>query len=131
MIEIVGPFNSGAAAGSAGSALSDQDSPVHVAGLVEAVYVQYNPAYPDNPPATTDITISTKGANGAAPSLALLSLANGNTDGWFFPRAAIHDQDGAAIAAEYDKLPVYDLVNVAIAGADEGNHVDVWLMVQR
>ena len=86
MIELIGPFNSGDAVGSLGSALSNQDSAAHVAGLLEAVFLRYNPDYPDNPPGTTKVTITTKGANGSPPTRTILTLDNANTDGWFQPR---------------------------------------------
>lgn len=130
MVQLVGPFNSGDAVGGDGSATANQDTPMIFAGLLEAVYVKYNPPYPDNPPGTTKITISTKGANGAAPSLTLLSVDNAGTDGWFLPRTGIHAAStGATIADLYDKLPIYDLVNVKIEEANADNNVDVWLLV--
>jgi hypothetical protein len=121
----MGPFNSGAAVGANGAAISSQDSPVVLAGLVEAIYVKYN----DAPPGTTKVTIKTKGANGAAPALTLFSLDNANTDGWFFPRAGIHSTAGATIADLYDKVPIFDILNVEINEANGGDHVDVWFLV--
>jgi hypothetical protein len=129
MIELIGPFNSGDAVGSSGSALSNQDSTAHVAGLLEAVFVRYNPDYPDNPPGTTKVTITTKGANGSPPTRTILILDNANTDGWFQPRSAIHNGSGAAISDLYDKIPLYDFVNVAIEETNADNNVDVWFLV--
>ncbi len=128
-METIGPFNSGNAVGSAGNAVADQDSPVRIQGMLEGLYVKYNPAYPDNPPSTTKVTITTKGANGAAPSLTLLTLDGANTDGWFFPRVLIHDTAGVASTTLYDRLPIDDVINVAIESADEDNNVDVYLAV--
>ena len=100
-----------------------------IRGKLDALFVKYGPDYPDAPPSTTTVTITTKGANGAAPSLTLLTLDSNNTDGWYFPRAAIHDSTGAEIADLYDTMPIYDVVNIAIEDADEGSNVDVWFLV--
>ncbi len=129
MTELIGPLNSGAAVGSAGSALSNQDSPAIIAGRVQAVYVKYNPAYPANPPDTAKVIIATKGTNNAAPSLTILTLDGANTDGWFLVRKAICDPTGSAVANLYDEMPIYDLVNVSIDLVDTGHNVDVWLLV--
>ena len=118
---IVGPINSGDAAGSAGSATSNNDGPV-VRGGIYAVYVRYN----DSPPAaTTDVIISTAG--NSAPSYDILTLTNAATDGLFFPRTEADDNAGSAQTAVDQMYPVHDNVNVKIQGANAGDSVDVWL----
>jgi len=128
-MNIVGPYNSGVAAGSAGSATANTDYSTKVSGIVKAVYIDYKGT---SPPATTDVTIRTKGTNPAAPSQTILKAENINTDGWFYPRAQVHlNTTGAAISAVYnDGMPINDSLNILIAQADPDNNVDVWLMVE-
>lgn len=124
-MSLVGPFNSGTAAGSAGSATANQDTPIVVEGLVVGIYIRYN----DSPPAgTTDVTIKTKGSN--PPSYNLLVLTNAATDGYFPVRKQAVDPTGTAITGVYDLLFVHDVLNIAIAQANAGDSVDVWLFVE-
>lgn len=128
-MNIVGPFNSGIAAGGAGVATANADISTKVEGTVVAVYVSYKGT---TPPSTTDVTITTKGSNPSAPSLTILNVANNNANGWFFPRAQVHlNTTGAAITGVYTEgIPINDVLNVAIAQANNDNNADVWLMVE-
>lgn len=101
-------------AGSAGSATGSATTRP-VTGLLLGVYVDYV-----TQPATTDVTIATAGST--APALTLLTLADKNTDGWFFPRRAIHDTAGAA-QTQYDIAPVADAITVSVAQGDPGSVV--------
>ncbi len=126
-LQIVGPFNSGPAVGGAGAATSNTDTPIPLAGRVVAVCVRYN----DSPPAgTTDIAIVTKGTN--APPVTILTIANAATDGWFYPRPQIYTTAGALIASQYDErgVPIADYVNNKIDGADAGDNIDVWYLLE-
>lgn len=120
---IVGPLNSGAAAGTAGSATANTDHGL-VRGGIYGIYVKYN----DSPPAaTTDVVISTTGDN--APSYDILTLTNAATDGLFLPRTVAHDLTGTAQTTYNEIMPVHDGINVKIAGANSGDSVDVYLYV--
>jgi hypothetical protein len=122
---IVGPFNSGVASGSSGSATANADTPIVITGLITGAYVRYN----DSPPAgTTDVTIKTKGTN--APSYNILVLTNAATDGLFIPRKQAVDPTGAAITGANEVIPVDDYLNIAIAQANANDSVDVWLYVE-
>ena len=123
---LAGPFSSGIAAGSAGTATANLDSTNRLNGKVVGIYVLYN----DSPPAgTTDVVIKTKGTSPAPPTYNLLSLANAATDGWFYPQIQVHTVAGSLISAEYTSLLVHDLINVSIAGADAADSVTVWLLL--
>lgn len=125
-MKLVGPINSGVAAGGAGTATANASTSHIVSGRVVGIYVKYN----DSPPAaTTDVTVKTLGTSPAPPTYNLLVLTDGATDGWKYPQVQIHDTTGSAIAAEYTPLLVHDLVNVTIAQANNGDSVDVWLLV--
>lgn len=128
-MNIVGPYNSGVAAGSAGAATANTDYSTKVNGKVTAVYIDYKGTVP---PATIDVTITTKGTAPSAPPLTILKATNINTDGWFFPRGQVHlNTSGAAISAMYnDGMPINDSLNILIAEADADNNVDVWLLVE-
>ena len=121
---IIGPFNSGIAAGGAGVATANLDTR-RITGIVRAMYVRYN----DAPPAgTTDIVIKTKGDS--APSYNLLAIANAATDGIFHPCKQAVDQAGAVVAGVFESLPVDDALNVAIAQANNGDSIDIWLYLE-
>ena len=125
-MNLVGPINTGVAAGGAGTATANASTTQMVSGRVAGIYVRYN----DSPPAgTTDVTVKTVGTSPAAPSYNFLVLTNAATDGWFYPQAQIHDTSGAAIAGEYTPLLVHDYINVTVAQANNGDSVDVWLLV--
>lgn len=130
-MKLIGPINSGAAAGNDGSATSTGTTTAPVVGRVYGVYVKYN----HSPPAgTTDVTIATDGTSPAAPALTLLTITDAATSGWFYPRVQVHTT--AAAAATYDgtrpllePAPVHDLIDVTIAQANALDNVDVWLLV--
>lgn len=130
MINYVGPLNSGVAAGSNGSATNNTTTAQVITGRVLGVYVRYN----DSPPAgTTTATIAT--ANSTYPAQTILSIVNAATSGWFFPRVALHSNAGAAVTYDgtrpiYDAQPVSDNLKVTISGANAGDSIDVWLMVE-
>lgn len=130
-MRVVGPIYSGAAAGAAGSATSNATTSTVIAGKVYGVYLDYL----DSPPAATcDVTVATSGV--AHPAVAILSIANAATDGWWYPRAATHSTAGAAAlyagggTAVNDLLPIADTVKVTIAQADAGDGVNVWLLME-
>lgn len=129
-ISYVGPINSGAAAGSNGSATASTTTGTQISGRVLGVYIKYN----DSPPAgTTTATIAT--ANSTYPAQTVLSVVNSATSGWFFPRVAACTNAGAAITYDgtrpiYDAQPIHDNVKVTISGANAADNIDVWLMLE-
>ena len=125
MISIKGPINSGAAAGSAGSATNNADSTSQVVGKIVGLYIRYN----DSPPAgTTDVTIATKG--NSAPAYTILKISNAATNGYFVPRHATVSNAGAGNTADYADYAVNDVVNVLIEGANASDSADVWLFIE-
>lgn len=130
-MRMLGPLNSGVAAGNNGAATANADTGVVISGRVVAIGV----AYLDSPPAaSTDVVVATKGANG--PAQTLLTLTNAATDGWFYPRVGTVSTAGAAMlyagggAAVGDFLAIHDVVNVKIDGANAGDSVNVWLLME-
>jgi hypothetical protein len=123
--QLAGPFNSGSSTGGAGVSTANADTPQVLSGLVVGVYIRYNGA----PPAgTTDAIIATTG--GSAPAVTILTLTNAATDGWFYPRINIHNTSGSSQAAVWDYIPIDDLVNVKIQGANDADSIDCWLMLE-
>lgn len=123
---LLGPLSSGSSTGGAGTSTANSTTAIVASGLVAAIYVKYN----DSPPAgTTDVTVTTLGTSPSVPALTLLSIANAATDGWFFPRALEHlNSDGSALTT-HTYMPLQDKVKVTIAGANDGDSVDVWLVL--
>lgn len=113
--------------GSAGSATGSSQTRLPVNGKIAAVYVDYT-----SQPATTDLTLKTAGNN--SPAQTILSLTNANTDGWFYPRAALHKNDGTALSYDgtnpvTDEFPVDDYLTVTVTQGNAGS-VDVWVLVK-
>ena len=126
-MKLLGPINTGVAAGGAGVATNNGTTTTKIEGLLIGVYVKYN----DSPPAgTTDVVVKTVGTSPDAPTNTFLTLTNAATDGWFYPRINVHNTSGSAQAAVWDYVPLYDFVNVAIAGANNSDSADVWLLVE-
>lgn len=125
-MRLYGPINSGVASGGAGTATANADSGVALTGKLNAVVVRYN----DTPPGTTDVIVRTKGTN--APQMTFLTLTNANTDGVFRPRAIPHDVVGAALSTLTIAEPMAfsDQVNVSIAQANNGDSIDIWLLIE-
>lgn len=124
MIRVLGPVNSGITTGGAGASTNNADT-IRMNGLFYGAYVRYN----DTPPATTDVIVKTKG--NAAPSITFLTLTDKNTSGWFFPRMIPHDLVGVALAALVvaEPIPFDDQINISIAQANDGDSLDVWLLI--
>ena len=126
-MRLIGPINTGQTAGGAGVSTANATTTTRVEGMLVGVYVKYN----GSPPAgTTDVTVKTKGGDGAAPTTTFLTLTNAATSGWFFPRINIHNTSGSAQAAVWDYFPIWDFVTVTIAQANDADSADVWLMVE-
>lgn len=109
--------NSGAASGSNGSATNNGTSTHIVNGEICAIGVTYG----DSPPASTDVTIATTGDHG--PALTILTITNGNSNGWFNVRHKLDDESAADITYDgsnevYGKVAVSDTIKVTIAGAN-------------
>jgi hypothetical protein len=127
-MRLLGPFNSGVGAGGAGAATNNYTTTTRVNGKVMGVYVRYN----DAPPNTTDVIVKTVGTSPSIPTQTFLTLTNKNTDGLFMPRAIPQDTVGANLAAltVAEPVAIYDYVNVLIKEANDGDSVDVWLLLQ-
>jgi len=128
MISTFGPLTSGVAVGGNGVATANQTSTAILNGVLYGIYVKYL----DSPPAgTTDVTIATAGVGNSAPAQTLLTITDAATDGWFYPRVNIDTDAGAAIATQYDRFAVDDLIKVTIAQANAGDYVQVWLLTEK
>jgi hypothetical protein len=101
-------------------------------GRITAVYIKYN----GSPPAgTTDVTIATLGTSPSPPANTILTLTNAATDGWFYPRHQIHDEAGGGVTYDgtnevYEAPTIFDKVKVTIAGANDADSADVWLLLE-
>ena len=122
-MSMYGPITTGAATGGAGVAAATAYSPRPITGVVVQIYVQYN----DAPPAgTTDVGIKTKGASGITPSIPLLTITNAATNGVFTPKTPTYTPAGA-LDGGTAYFVINDIIQVDIAGANDGDSVSVWL----
>lgn len=128
-MKLYGPINSGVAVGADGSATANATGTAIICGEIYGVYVRYN----DSPPAgTTDVTIATAGTD--HPAVTILTLTDGATDGWRYPRVALATNAGAAVTYDgtrpiYGNIPIADKIKVTIAQANAADSADVWLLV--
>ena len=120
---LYGPINSGAAVGADGAATVTAYSTTEIHGLIYAVYVKYN----GDKPATTDVTISTKGTSPKVPSISILTLTDKNTDGLFLPRINAHSILGVVDTSGDKHIPISDYLKIVVAQANTDDTVDVWL----
>jgi len=126
MIEAVGPYNTGAAAGGAGVSTANSTGDETITGRVLGYYIRYN----DSPPATTDVTVTATG--GVMPERALFVKSDYATDGYIAAELAVQDAAGAAVTNSHAPAPlVRDKIKVTIAQANVGDSVDVWVVVDR
>lgn len=124
---LIGPINSGVAAGGAGVATANANSPLPIYGELLGLYIQYL----DTPPAaTTDVILKTVGTSPAPPTLTFLTRSNSATDGWFRPMQQGCDAAAAAIAGAYMPLLLADYINIKIDQANNGDGINVWLLVK-
>lgn len=113
-------------AGAAGSATVAQDSPAPINGELVGIYMDYA-----SQPSSTDVVFATKGA----PVKTLLTLTNVNADGWYYPRAQVHDTAGAALTldgtrANVARIPLDDYVTMTVSQGDPvANGVTAYLLV--
>ena len=101
--------------GSAGSASGSSILALPLSELI-AVYLDFN----GSAPSTTDITITANAAAvGGPPSLALLTLTNVNSDGWYYPKVQDHNPTGSLVTGSYSDPPIHGSgLTVALAQAD-------------
>jgi hypothetical protein len=107
--------------GSNGSATGNDVTPIPIVGRILAVYIDYT-----SQPSTTDVTLATI----EAPVKTILTVTDTNSDGWFYPRTAVHSAAGAAVTYDgtrpiYDSVPVADIVKATVAQGDSAKTVDI------
>lgn len=127
MARMIGPITTPAAAGGAGVAAATKVTDTVVCGEIYGVVIQYNDA---PPAATTDVGIKTKGASGVTPSFNILTISNAATNGYFCPRSACVTAANVAITDSSAPFMVNDYIQLDVAGANDGDSVSIWLMVE-
>jgi hypothetical protein len=128
-IKTLGPIKSGVAAGGAGVATNNFTTLERVTGKIKAVVLKYL----DSPPGTTDVTVATAGT--LMPALTILTITNAAANAHFPIRHKISDEAGADVTYDgtnevYDDVVIDDYVKVTIAQADNGDSVDVFLIME-
>ena len=131
-VSVVGPIASGSSTGGAGVSTANADSTIPINGKVLGIYIEYI----GSPPAgTTDVTVKTVGTSPRAPSLTLLTITDAATDGYFWIRHKTHDEAAALVTWDgtnevYEPVYIDDLVNVAIAQANDADSINVWIILE-
>ena len=98
-------------AGSSGSATGTGSEPVPL-GLLHSMYFDFHASAPG----TTDTEVS---APGDPAATTLMTLTNGNTDGWFFPGSQMDDASAAAITGAYVSPIIHgNVLQIALSQCD-------------
>jgi hypothetical protein len=124
MIGVVGPFNTGKAVGADGVATVNIDTH-RLTGTIRGVGIKYT----GDKPGTADIVIKGKGTT--CLSKPILTVTDGNTDGWFFPQELIDTIAGVSVAGVYTPVVIDDVVNIDLAQTNTDDSVDVWFILER
>lgn len=100
-----------------------------IRGQILAVHVNFSGSSASG----TDTVVKTAGNLGASNTI--LSLTDTNTDGWYYPRAQVHDTSGTEVTYDgtngvYEPIPVYDTITLDISQNAQGETVDVVLIVE-
>lgn len=99
-------------AGSSGSATGYTDSAGVIDGDILSVHINYD----GSAPSTTDITIAEANND---PSTPVLTKANNNADGWFYPRNSLNAvSDGSALTGPVDYVRVNDKLRFTVSQAN-------------
>ena len=121
-----------AGAGGAGAATATDMTPQAICGRVLSVVLTYN----DAPPAgTTDVTVTVL-TEGGMPALTLVSRVNSATNITVYPAASLTDNTGTVVTYDGTRpvrvpQPIYGRVQSVIAQANNGDSVDVTIVVDR
>ena len=108
--------------GGAGVSTATADSDVIINGIITAVYLEYTGA----PPAGTTDVVLVEANND--PAMAILTVTNAATDGWFAPvHEAIAVSDAAATAVGMF-VAVNDYIMATITGANDDDGVIVTIV---
>lgn len=82
--------------------------------------------YTGSPPATTDVTVRTRGKHG--PVQTLLVRTNVTTDGWWYPQIATETYDGNP--AFWSQYAIDDELEVVAEGMNDGDSVQAVVLVE-
>lgn len=114
-------------AGADGSATGEDTSDYPIAGRFLSVNIAYS-AGQEN---TCDVTIATV----HTPVRTILTKSDNDTSLWVDPRHKVQDETGADVTYDgtnevYEPVPVCDYIKVSVAGADNGETVDVTILYE-
>jgi hypothetical protein len=104
------------ATGGTGVATASTTTENPINGTVRAAHLTY---VGSPPAATTDVTI----AGATTPALAILTITNAATDGWFYPMNQADNTVGADITNQGTPVVVDDRIKVTIAQANNADGV--------
>lgn len=102
---------------------------VLVTGLIRGVILDVGLKFTFDGGSSMGIEIITSGA--FLPAVPILSITSADTDGWFSPRAPIHDPSDGSVIANLTNggISVYDTVTIGVSNAGAGDMLEVWFML--
>ena len=106
--------------GGAGVATGTATSDNPIIGELVGIYLDYV-----SQPGTCDVTVATAGT----PSTTILTVTNGNTDGWFYPRHGVVNASNSAITDSNAPFIIADKITVSIAQGDAASLI-AYIQVQ-
>lgn len=109
------------ATGGAGAATATAQSD-EINGIITALYLEYT----GSPPAGTTDVVLVEANND--PPMAILTVTNAATDGWFAPVHAAVDVADAAATGQGMFVAVADYIDATITGANDADGVIVTIV---
>lgn len=113
-------------AGGAGTSAGTSVASRVICGLVHGVILDA----PAGAPATTDVTVRTKGSSGSLPSYTIWNRADAGADVAAFPAVLPVSTANAAITNAHRPVPVADALELFVDQADNGQLFKAWVLVE-
>jgi hypothetical protein len=117
-----------ACVGANGSAAGTVTTEFPIIGTIRAIHIDHSASGA----ATTDVVIATVNT----PSIAILTVTDNATDGWYHPSVMLHDNAAAAVTYDgtneiYVPVSVVDAIKVTVAQANSAQTVTVTIIYER
>ncbi len=119
-----GPLSSGAVGTTCVDTDSDSTSSHPIKGMVVGVYLDLDGISCASAPTITIKTVSD-------PPITILAVTT-DVGGWYHPVTPLHDPETGAVISTLKSagIPIADYVIVALTDAEEGDYVNVWLLLE-
>lgn len=113
--------------GADGSATGTAMTEFPIIGTIKAIHIDHSAGGA----VTTDVAIATVNT----PSIAILTVTDSATDGWYHPSVVLHDNAAAAVTYDgvneiYVPVSVVDAIKVTVAQANDEQTVTVTIIYE-